>query len=106
MDPDVVELAQVLAVLGSFATLGVVLFAIVRVVLVRTRTDRLDSRTSLPRIDEARFTRLEEAVDAIAVEVERIGEGQRFTAKFLSERAVDDAANRGAVTSGPGDPPG
>lgn len=32
-----------------------------------------------------RFTRLEEAVDAVAMEVERIGEGQRFTNKLFAE---------------------
>lgn len=34
----------------------------------------------------ARLARLEQSVDAIAVEAERIGEGQRFTTKLLSER--------------------
>jgi hypothetical protein len=36
---------------------------------------------------EARLARIEQAVDAIAVETERISEGQRFTTKLLSERA-------------------
>jgi hypothetical protein len=36
---------------------------------------------------EARLERIEQAVDAIAVEVERISEGQRFTTKLLSERS-------------------
>jgi hypothetical protein len=36
---------------------------------------------------EARIARIEQAVDAIAVEVERISEGQRFTTRLLSERA-------------------
>jgi hypothetical protein len=36
---------------------------------------------------DARLSRLEQAVDAIAVEVERISEGQRFTTKLLSEQA-------------------
>ena len=35
---------------------------------------------------EARLARIEQAVDAIAVEAERITEGQRFTTKLLSER--------------------
>jgi hypothetical protein len=35
---------------------------------------------------EARLERMEHAIDAIAVEVERISEGQRFTTKLLSER--------------------
>jgi hypothetical protein len=33
-----------------------------------------------------RIGRIEQAVDAIAMEVERIGEGQRFTTKLLAER--------------------
>lgn len=36
---------------------------------------------------DARLSRLEQAVDAIAVEIERISEGQRFTTKLLSEQA-------------------
>ena len=35
---------------------------------------------------EERLTRIEQAVDAIAVEVERMGEGQRFVTKLLAER--------------------
>ena len=37
----------------------------------------------------ARLANLERAVDAIAVETERISEGQRFTTKLLSERAPE-----------------
>lgn len=39
----------------------------------------------------ARLERIEQAVDAVAVEVERISEGQRFTTKLLSDRAGDAA---------------
>jgi len=35
-----------------------------------------------------RFDRLEQAVDAIAIEVERIAEGQRFVTKIMAERAT------------------
>jgi hypothetical protein len=35
---------------------------------------------------EARLDRIEQAVDTIAVEMERIGEGQRFVTKLLAER--------------------
>jgi len=38
-------------------------------------------------IADSRLSRLEQAVDAIALEVERISEGQRFTTKLLSEQA-------------------
>ena len=39
-----------------------------------------------------RMERMEQAVDAIAVQVERIAEGQRFTTKLLSDRNQDSAA--------------
>ena len=35
---------------------------------------------------EARLERVEQAMDAIAFEVERIGEGQRFITKVFAER--------------------
>lgn len=34
---------------------------------------------------DARLERIEQAVDAIAIEIERISEAQRFTTKLLSE---------------------
>ena len=36
-------------------------------------------------VGDERMTRLENAIDAIAVEMERIGEGQRFVTKLLAE---------------------
>ena len=43
--------------------------------------------SSLPQEVIDRLTRLDHAVDSIAVEVERIGEGQRFMTRVLSERS-------------------
>lgn len=44
---------------------------------------------------DARLARLEQAVDAIALEIERVSEGQRFTTKLLTEQArqKNDAAH-------------
>jgi hypothetical protein len=40
-----------------------------------------------PASDSApRLERIEQAVDAIAIEVERVSEGQRFVTRLLSER--------------------
>jgi hypothetical protein len=44
-------------------------------------------QASLPNDVGARLERMEQAIDAIAVEVERIAEGQRFTSKLLASRA-------------------
>lgn len=42
----------------------------------------------IPNDVTARLERMEQAIDSIAVEVERISEGQRFTTKLLAERAA------------------
>jgi hypothetical protein len=39
----------------------------------------------------ARMARVEQIVEATAVEIERISEGQRFTTKLLSEKKAFDA---------------
>ena len=52
------------------------------------------SATSLAA-DDDRMARLEQAVESIAIEVERISEGQRFTTKLLSERVQADEARMG-----------
>jgi hypothetical protein len=41
---------------------------------------------TLPRDIVERFTQIDQAVESIAVEVERIGEGQRFITRVLSEQ--------------------
>lgn len=48
--------------------------------------------TALPQEMMDRLTRLDQAVDAIAVEVERIGEGQRFMTRVLAEKPGAQAA--------------
>jgi hypothetical protein len=42
--------------------------------------------SSLPHDIVERFTQIDQAVESIAVEVERIGEGQRFITRVLSEQ--------------------
>ena len=49
---------------------------------------------ALPKGVDQRLERIEQAVDAIAIEVERISEGQRFTTRLLSERAADAKESR------------
>jgi hypothetical protein len=49
---------------------------------------------------EARLARIEEAVDTIAVEMERMGEGQRFVTKLLSDRTAQLAETSKGASSG------
>lgn len=48
--------------------------------------------TTIPHELMDRLTRLDQAVDSIAVEVERIGEGQRFVTRVLAERPMEPVA--------------
>lgn len=51
------------------------------------RMERGIDPKALPNDLTERLTRMEQAIDSMAVEIERISEGQRFTTKLLSERA-------------------
>ena len=66
-----------------------------------SRADRRKARTrQLAQVAQeleainARFDRLTIAVDTIAVEVERIGEAERFAAKALASRASKSLEGR------------
>ena len=53
--------------------------------------------TSLPAELTERLTRLEQGMDAVAVEVERIGEGQRYMARLFGEDGSVRAIGAGAA---------
>ena len=57
------------------------------------RIENQSKQPTLPNVaaQDARFDRLEQAVDAVAIEVERIAEGQRFVTKLLAERGQQGA---------------
>ena len=63
------------------------------------RIDRAPSAPAVPAELAAQIERMEHAIDSIAIEVERISEGQRFTTKLLAER---HNANEPAVPLGKG----
>ena len=53
------------------------------------RAEGSSENAGLPGDDDSRLTHLEQSIDAVAIEVERIGEGQRFMARLVAE---DNAA--------------
>ncbi len=59
--------------------------------LVRAWARRIEGKSApaLPQLAnvEERLDRIERAVESIAVEVERVSEGQRFVTKLLAEKA-------------------
>jgi hypothetical protein len=76
---------------------GIAAFAFLLLVLVpfgvamAVRLTRRDSPPALPPQQSSdaseRLERLERAVDTIAIEMERVSEGQRILTKILSERS-------------------
>jgi hypothetical protein len=83
MEGDVLMFAQVMTVIVA-STAGFVAIGLGARVLWRAGS-RVRPR-ALPQVDDSRLERLEAAVDAIAIEVERISESQRFTVSVLNER--------------------
>ena len=70
-------------------------FCVVGFPLARAFARMLDRRGAAPKVSADVMTRLgsiENAVESVAVEVERISEGQRFTTKLLSDRVQRDPA--------------
>lgn len=86
MDPG--WLAQV-AVIVVATTSALATVAVVAIRAVR-RTKRLPPQAQ----HDDRLEHLQQSVDAIAVEVERIAEAQRFSAKLLAERPEGSAVER------------
>jgi hypothetical protein len=54
--------------------------------LIWKRGSRTAMASALPNDASQRLERIEQAMDAIAIEVERVSEGQRFVTRLLSER--------------------
>ncbi len=72
--------------LGAFAMVTIVSIGVPIARAYAKRVEQGARRVELPPETTARFERMEQAIDAIAVEVERISEAQRFTTKLLAER--------------------
>jgi len=87
--------------LGFFVT-AIVLA--VGVPLARAYSRRMDAESRNPRMPTeitSRLERMEQAIDSVALEVERISEGQRFTTKLLSEGKSAPDPRQSAPTGTP-----
>ena len=74
---------------GLMATLG----CVTKIVLSIVNRRRAVTGPAVPALEEIaqRLGRMEQALDATAVEVERISEAQRFTTKLLVEKGHQGA---------------
>ena len=76
---------EILVPFGAFATACILAIG---VPLVRAYARKMDADAKNPRVPMEvtnRLERIEQSLEAVAIEVERISEGQRFTTKLLSE---------------------
>jgi hypothetical protein len=79
---------QVLIPIAFFAMVAIVSTVPTYVRGMVKRWEREDAGGKITPDITARLERMEQAIEAIAVEVERISEGQRFTTKLLSEKEM------------------
>lgn len=79
--------AKVIVAVVFFTSVAYSIKAIAQAAVAHRREEVKVDRGSSPALSEARLARIEQAVEAIALEVERISEGQRFTTKLLSEQS-------------------
>ncbi len=78
-------------VVGGMAIVSTALVLIVGLVLrYRGRTRGAGAVAASPADLTQRLSRMEAGIDAMAVEVERISEGQRFTTRLLSDRPLEE----------------
>ena len=85
MDENIARVVMA-GVIGGTIAISMVAMAITRIVTSRRRKELPES--SIARLEQ-RLERMEQAIDAMATEVERVADGQRFTSKLLAERQVE-----------------
>jgi len=73
----------IVGIIGITISVSVVVQAVVRLMRERRRRDLPEDASAAI---EQRLQRIEEAIDAMAGEVERVSEGQRLTSRLLADR--------------------
>lgn len=86
MGPDI------LVPLGFFLTVIVLAIGVPLSRAFARNLDRRSGRAALPPGVDERLLQMQQSLDAVAVEIERISEAQRFTTRLLAESAPERAA--------------
>ena len=84
--PDEIARIIVAGIIGITISVSMIAIAAARIFSARRAKNLPDA--SLARLEE-RLERMEVAIDAMAAEVERVSEGQRFTSRLLADRQVE-----------------
>jgi hypothetical protein len=78
--------------IAFFVTVIVLAIGIPLVRGILRRWDKKSVSPAMPADASARLERIEQAIDAMSVEVERIAEGQRFVTRLMADRTQDRVA--------------
>jgi hypothetical protein len=76
---------EIVVPLGFFAMVTAIVVGRPIATAMIKKQEGLSKNPQIPAEVVQRLERMEQSIDAIAVEVERISEGQRFTTRLLSE---------------------
>jgi hypothetical protein len=79
----------ILVPLGFFLMITVVAIGLPLARAFARSLDRRGERAVLPPGVDDRLRQMQQSLDAVAVEIERISEAQRFTTRLLAERAPE-----------------
>jgi hypothetical protein len=82
--PVALSFVRGLVTLGVFATLAFTIVTVARLIANRHRGGSSDEMVAL----EERIARLEHTVEALAVDSDRLIDGQRFLSQLLTERSA------------------
>lgn len=96
--PQVVDMAM-----GFFTMVVLIALGIPIIRMFSRRLERGPANPAIPAELTQRLERIEQGVEAMAIEIERISEGQRFTTKLLAEQQRRALGNAG--TAAPATPP-
>lgn len=78
--------------IAFFVTVVVLAIGIPLVRAIARKWDRQSQQPPLPQDASARLERIEQAIDAMSIEVERIAEGQRFVTRMMSDTPQERVA--------------
>lgn len=95
-DPNGIPPQAVDISIAFFLTVAAIIIGLPLARAFARRMDRRGGTAHIPPEVTTQLTQLSQAVDAIALEVERISEGQRFTTRLLTEER--DAARQALPT--------
>ena len=94
-------MGDVLQFAGVMATIAIVTVGSYASIKATNRIWGKDKHATPRELDDLRerLEQLQQSMDSVAVEVERISEGQRFTTKLLAERPEADPLSVAAKSS-------